>query len=763
MTRRWLLIWLLSFLAAPLMAETERMFFIAPKPLGDDRNAGTREAPFATLERARVAVREYRATHEPRGEIVVELQRGHYEVAAPVRFDASDSGREGMPVVYSAAADSEVVLSGGKRVTEWRREADRGFSADVGRDVDFRQLWVGGRRGVRARSPNVGQYFTMTAEKQADGFDLPRDQFAGVTMRPSEVEISVLIAWMHKRLRISNVAAGSSEGVARAVIESPEWDAVTKQPQGDRVYTGRHYWLENAPEFLDAPGEFYLDRATGVVRYRARPGEELADVVRPELESLIVLDGRLDAPVHDLRFEGLTFAHTGWTRPNRAGFVDVQANSLVPADTAAAVDTQYRHDQRKDRVPAAFQAFTADRIVIRGCRFAHLGGTGVMFTHGGDDNVVEGNSFYDLAAGGIEFGEDAATPKNPRLFPRRNRISNNFLAHIGEDYFGSVAILGYYTERLEISHNEIATIPYTGVSQGWGWGKPPAPAESRDNRITHNHVSNYMRGLDDGGGIYTTDRLFGSEIAYNVIERMWPPDAQTKAGGALYLDQFTEGVRVHHNVVTDAIRWLFIWNPNIRCNRVENNYADTAAQRNDGTDNVVEAVNLFAGGSRSREVAAIVDGAGIEARFAKAREFSADREIIVENAAADCRAVGAWETVTLRGSYAGTVKRSVAEGATMTVLPLLPKVGSYEVCAWQPAASGPASYLVRHDGGETQVVVGGGSSGEHDEQHGRWVRIGTFKFKAGLGGEIRISAAGTRAGPAARVVVDAIRFRRQSD
>src|SRR5690606_36192531 len=155
---------------------------------------------------------------------------------------------------------------------------------------------------------------------------------------------------------------------------------------------------------------------------------------------------------------------------NRHGFVDVQANSLVPADLAGAVDELYRHRQRKDRVPAAFQADTADAITLRGCRFARLGGTGVMFTHGGDDNVIEGCSFYDLAAGGIELGEDAVKPVNPRLFPRRNRIANNFLAHIGEDYFGSVAVLGYYTDASVIAHNELANLPYTAVSQGWGWG-----------------------------------------------------------------------------------------------------------------------------------------------------------------------------------------------------------------------------------------------------------------------------------------------------
>src|SRR5690606_29260311 len=122
-----------------------------------------------------------------------------------------------------------------------------------------------------------------------------------------EMEVSVLIAWMHKRLRIARTVETDHADVIRAVIEPGEWDGVTQQPQGDRIYLNRSYWLENAREFLDAPGEFFLDRATGVLRYRPRPGEDLAHtrIVRPELENIIVLAGRPGAPVHHLRFEGM--------------------------------------------------------------------------------------------------------------------------------------------------------------------------------------------------------------------------------------------------------------------------------------------------------------------------------------------------------------------------------------------------------------------------------------------------------------------------
>jgi hypothetical protein len=748
--------WLLAALAAlPAAALAGRVYHVAPPPLGDDANAGDAGAPFATLEQARLAVRRELGARRPGGDIVVELAGGTYELPAPVRFDAADSGRPGAEVVYRAAPGAEVVLSGGRRVTGWVREPDGSWRADAGPGVDFRQLWVDGRRAVRARTPNAGRYFIFAADQGPDGFDVPREPLAGIALRPGEVEFSVLIAWMHKRLRLARVADSGAGPSVRAVIEPREWDAVLRQPQGDRVYRGRAYWLENAREFLDAPGEFFLDRTAGVLRYRPRPGEDLARaaVVRPELESLIVLAGTPADHVHHLRFEGLTFAHTGWTRPNRAGFVDVQANSLVPVTPAAAVDPQYRHNQRKDRVPAAFQAMTADHITLRGNRFARLGGTGVMFTHGGDDNIIERNSFWDIAAGGIELGEDAVRPADPQLIPRRNRIANNFLAHIGEDYFGSVAILGYYTDGSVIAHNEIVAVPYTAISQGWGWGNPPAPPDARANRIEHNRITGFMRRLDDGGGIYTTDRQPGSEIAFNLVERMLPPDPRTPAGGALYLDQFTEGFHVHHNVVSDAVRWLYIWNPNIRGNRVDANYADTSAQRNDGTDNAVEPVHVVTDGRWPEAAQAIRSGAGLEPGAADVRVIAAPADVIVESTDMDFAVVAGTWTVTDEpdGRYGANCFESTTPGAKARWTPVLPRDGTYEVAVWRPAGSAAAAYAVRHADGEAAVRLPAGGGGD-------WKTLGRFPFRAGIGGEVTISAGIDSAGKPARA--DAVRFTR---
>lgn len=755
MKRRFLLPLLVLF-ALPLAGAAEPRFHVAPRPAGDDAHDGSVAAPFATLDRARRAVRDVLVSGPLHEDVVVELRAGRYELAAPVRFDPEDSGSDGFDVVYRAAPGAVVELSGGHVVTGWTREGEGLFRAEVGRDVDFRQLWIDGRRAIRARSPNAGQTFTLPEEKQANGFDLPRGQLEGVALQPGRTEISVAIAWMHKRLRIQGTAPGPTPDRVRSIIAEPEWDAVTRQPQGDRRYRERHYWLENAPEFLDAPGEFFLDRDTGSLRYRPRPWEKLpeAQVIRPELETLILLAGRLDAPVHHLRFEGLTFVETGWTRPNHAGFVDVQANSLVPADPAAAVDPQYRHRQRKNRIPAAFQAVTADHIVLRDCRFARLGGTGVMFLHGGDDNRIEGNSFFDLSAGAIELGEDAARPVNPRLFPRRNQITNNLISRIGQDYFGSVAILVYYAEGTLISHNQIDAVPYTGISVGWGWDNPPAPPEARGNRIVGNRVSNYMRRLDDGGGIYTTGRQPGSEIRGNYLLRMLPPDPHTKAGGALYPDQCTEGFTIDHNVVSEAVRWLYIWNPNIRENRVEANYADTTARRNDGTNNEVEPVHLMQDGAWPPAAREIVAQAGLEPRIAESMTVAAPFTLLDDSLGLALQRVsGEWQTLAdPTGGRGGSVSSSKDPQAFARWAPLIPSRGRYELSVWSAPPAGTAEFVIHFTGGVERRVV------PVPDRPG-WVRLGEFSFETGPA-EIEVRPA---PGPARLpLVLDTLRLQRAS-
>ena len=122
-------------------------FHVAPE--GSDANPGTQEAPFASIDAARRAVREINS--EMTDDIVVVLRGGTYRLGATVRFDARDSGMNGHDVIYVAEEGQEVVLSGGTVISGWQPDADGRWKVPCGEH--FRQLYVNGSRAVRARSP----------------------------------------------------------------------------------------------------------------------------------------------------------------------------------------------------------------------------------------------------------------------------------------------------------------------------------------------------------------------------------------------------------------------------------------------------------------------------------------------------------------------------------------------------------------------------------------------------------------------------------
>ncbi|MBM4086732.1 MAG: hypothetical protein FJ272_18250, partial [Planctomycetes bacterium] len=126
-------------------------------------NDGKTDGPFATLERARDAVRELKRTagglREP---VTVRVRGGRYQLARPLTFTPEDSGAEGRPITYCAYPGETPVISGGVRIEGWRKHDERLWVADVPwvkeRKRPFHQLFVNGVRRTRARMPNQGSY-----------------------------------------------------------------------------------------------------------------------------------------------------------------------------------------------------------------------------------------------------------------------------------------------------------------------------------------------------------------------------------------------------------------------------------------------------------------------------------------------------------------------------------------------------------------------------------------------------------------------------
>jgi parallel beta-helix repeat protein len=490
-------------------------------------NATGTDGPFATLTRARDAVRSLPA--RGRKPVSVYVRGGVYTLNSPLVFQPEDSGTEKSPITYAAYQGEKVVVSGGRAITGWKKatEGEEETGPELWRaevpgvkegEWYFRQLFVGDERRQRARSPNTGFY-------RADGIfeagDPAHFRFHPGDIRPTwndgdDVELVGLEKWGEFRLFIKAVDARTNTATLSG----------QRQDYGDDK--NARYWIENTRDALDAPGEWYLDRQSGTLFYIALPGEDvgLAQFMAPALPQLIRFEGKADAGqfVHDLVLRGFSFEHTDWSLPPK-GYADMQA----------AYD-----------IPAAVELIAARHCRIEQCTFTHLGQYAVEIHQGSQDDQVVGNEMTDLCAGGVKVG-DTAIPKTDELETKGIVVSENHIHDIAKVYLAAIGVWIGQSSGNTVAHNEISDTYYTGISLGWTWGYGPSAAH--DNRIEYNHIYNIGRGmLSDMGCIYSLGVQPGTVERYNLCH-----DVSRFQGGyggwGIYTDEGSSHILIENNVV----------------------------------------------------------------------------------------------------------------------------------------------------------------------------------------------------------------------
>lgn len=126
---------------------------------GNDSDPGTREKPFATLQKAVEVVRSDLQSKQP-SDITVYLHGGVYQLEEPVIFKPEDSGRDNFQVIYKAMPGEEPIMSGGVQVNNWEQNEQGVWISEVpqaeGMPWIFRELFIEGKRAQRARHPDQG-------------------------------------------------------------------------------------------------------------------------------------------------------------------------------------------------------------------------------------------------------------------------------------------------------------------------------------------------------------------------------------------------------------------------------------------------------------------------------------------------------------------------------------------------------------------------------------------------------------------------------
>ncbi|NEB04114.1 right-handed parallel beta-helix repeat-containing protein [Streptomyces sp. SID13726] len=530
-------------MASPAAGAPPVELYVAP--WGKDSWPGTPQRPFATPARAQQAVR----ARAPRmtSDLVVNLRGGTYRLKAPLRLSeaSGDSGRGGHRVIYQAYGygtprQERVTISGGRQISGWRPDPRlKGFwRADVG-GLETRQLYVGNRRAARLTRDGAG--FPGTLEATGSGYvttsAVPRGW-----RNPGDIEFVYRSGYVEGRCGVSGVSA--SAGRTTITMDQPCWD-LAQQLYGGKELLEAPTSVENSPSFGRKPGSWYLDRSRPghhQLLYAPRPGEDMRriSVVAPVLENLVTGTGRPGRPLHDIGFRGLTFAHATWRAPSGpAGFPSAWSMYLRPGQG---------EDAQLLTVPGAVAFRTAERLTFEGNRFTHLGAQALELSGNSSHNVVDGNVITDVSDGGILMG---VVPPDRKGTNRGNRITNNWIHHIGAEYHAASGIWDTATQETTIAHNQVDSVPYTGILSG--------PSDDlrgimRRNRILDNRVFATNRLLQDGGGIYLRGEQGGSFADGAVVSGNAVTDSKHGDWNVgIYTDDSTNWVSVDRNAVYDYV------------------------------------------------------------------------------------------------------------------------------------------------------------------------------------------------------------------
>jgi parallel beta-helix repeat protein len=473
--------------------------------------------PLPTLAAARDKIRELRRAGA-KGAMTVLVRGGTYFLEEPFDLTPEDSGTKDQPVTYAAYPGERAVLSGGRRITGWTKKDNRMWTAPA--SFGFRQMFAGGMRALRARTPNQGFYRVdgrITQEKPMV-FKFRGDDIKKAWAERGDVEVTVLCSWQESRGRITAV-----DEAAHTVQVA----TVTPRPAG-LSQRDCYYWIENAPDALDNPTEWYLDQKAGVVNYWPRgedPSQE--EVIAPVLEQLVRIKGEPENGrlVHDVVFRGLDFRHSAWTLPE-GGYRGMQAASTVPA---------------------AFTAEGAENVSIDHCMFTEMGNYAISFGRGCFRNRVVGNEIVNMGGGGVIIGEPTMNRQRPTEAERSgaNLVADNHMHQLGRIYSASVGVLVGQSSDNTISHNHIHDLFYTAISVGWTWQYKLVALKNNIIEYNHLHDLGHMV-MSDMGGIYTLGEQPGTVLRNNLIHDV---NALVYGGWGIYLDQATSNILVENNVV----------------------------------------------------------------------------------------------------------------------------------------------------------------------------------------------------------------------
>jgi hypothetical protein len=452
---------------------------------GNDANQGTKARPLATLQKARAVVRELKKT--AKGPIDVLLLPGTYYLGESLVFGPEDSGTKETPITYRAAKEGRVILSGGARLNaSWHPYKDGIFVCHLpeakGGKLRFSELFVNGRRQIRARYPNgdsrqpqpAGYIRTQGADKWPHK-ELYYDPTTFTKKEWAHPEDAVLFCF--QRISFDGVPFWNGQWHVRGLDRTRHALLLGTgghqqllfhymQAYNPGIYPKMPFYVENVFEELDAPGEWYLDCRAGNLYYMPAEGIDLKTaVVEPALlQRVIQFRGTKANPVHHITLRGLWIAHgasTYFEPYSPAGMGDYTIHRGGAVFIEGAEDILVDCCSLEGNSGNGFYVNChARRVKLCNSRVVDIGESGICFT--GKDNYRTDKGFKCPVCGFQHWWSwDALSADD---IPLDCEASNNLVHDVGvfAKQCGGVFIAN--SQRIHVIHNHIYNTPRAGIN-----------------------------------------------------------------------------------------------------------------------------------------------------------------------------------------------------------------------------------------------------------------------------------------------------------
>jgi len=520
-------------------------FYVSPD--GDNSWSGDRiEKPFATIQRARDAVRDLKRQSGLTEPVTVYIRGGIYELEETLVFKPEDSGTAEASIRYTAYKDEVPVISGGKAIDgEWkplcsRRWPNKGnilvcnIPEAKNNQWKFRQLFVNGKRMTRARIPNEGLYYRI--EKTVEDLDqnamkYRKGDFETWDHQTGEIEVVIFHSWNESRLLVESVDKEKRMVNFTGPVGVKLGRFTEKVPN--------RYYIENVFEGLDYPGEWYLDSEAGKLYLYTDGNLNDSEVRAPVIKELMRLQGnsREGEFVKHLEFLGITFSDAGYSIPREGIPTLPDVGDIYP--------------------PSAVTLDGAKYCRLENNTFRNTGTYALEIS--GDGNQVIRNEIMQTGGGGIitrSYGKD------PNIF------KYNHIHDCGSIFFSSCGI-NVDDGGGEIAHNLIHDISHTGVySRHWATSTQEQERRNQEQQllIESNEIHDVGNKLNDCAGIFIRDSniVIRNNLIYNVYsykyyENLGHFNNSGVPGWGIYLGCETRNTLVENNIVYNMTEAMHVF------------------------------------------------------------------------------------------------------------------------------------------------------------------------------------------------------------